>query len=291
MRTPIWESSAGALVALLNGRNPMRKPIDCHTVTLLNGTVLRWSDGEASVTFGGNTFAIGPGIKRSRLSWKTGVQVDTMRITVWDNIGTTINGAGLMGFMRRRGFDGARWRLDKLFWGLNDTTPTGALPWFSGLVADSSVDRHEARLSVKSDLHLLDVMVPRDVYQPGCLNNLFDSACGLVRFSLRDSATTTGASNANRTTIPIPTTRAAGYYSLGEVQINGGPNSGLTRTVKTHTLGQLEVMPPFPYDVASGIGFYAWPGCDGLQSTCSGKFNNLARFRGQPYVPSPETIA
>jgi hypothetical protein len=53
MRTPIWESSAGALVALLNGRNPMRKPIDCHTVTLLNGTVLRWSDGEASVTFGG----------------------------------------------------------------------------------------------------------------------------------------------------------------------------------------------------------------------------------------------
>jgi hypothetical protein len=33
-----------------------------------------------------------------------------------------------------------------------------------------------------------------------------------------------------------------------------------------------------------------YPGCDKQQATCRGKFANLARFRGQPYVPAPETI-
>jgi len=68
-----------------------------------------------------------------------------------------------------------------------------------------------------------------------------------------------------------------------------GPNAGISRTVKTHTSGALTVLQPWPFAVASGNTFTAYPGCDKAQATCSGKFSNLVRFRGMPYIPIPET--
>jgi hypothetical protein len=38
-----------------------------------------------------------------------------------------------------------------------------------------------------------------------------------------------------------------------------------------------------------GADFLAYPGCDRLQATCSGKFANLPNFRGCPFIPVPET--
>ena len=49
------------------------------------------------------------------------------------------------------------------------------------------------------------------------------------------------------------------------------------------------VVGPLPAAVANGDTFQVWPGCDKVQATCSGKFANLARFRGQPYIPMAET--
>jgi uncharacterized phage protein (TIGR02218 family) len=133
-------------------------------------------------------------------------------------------------------------------------------------------------------------MVPRDVYQPGCLNTLYDAACGLNRTTYQVTGTTTSATDAARLVFSHGLAQAAGYFDLGVIQFTSGANAGISRSVKTHTGSTLSVMQPWPAPVASGDAFKAWPGCDKTRSTCETKFSNTIRFRGHPYIPMPETV-
>jgi uncharacterized phage protein (TIGR02218 family) len=287
MRTPIWETSAGALAALLNSGAPLNKA-DVYIITLANGTVLRWSGADTQLTFGGNTYILGPGITRSRVRFVVGVEVSTLDLQLIDILGTTINGKALLPFIAARGFNGAQLRLIKVFWGVGDTGPVGALEWFTGSVRDSDIDRYEARLSVKSGTELLDTMVPREVYQPGCLNTLYDSACGLTRAAVNGAAT--GATDTRRITFSHNLGQAAGWFDRGTLTFISGPNAGVARTVRTHTTGQVTVLSPWPFAVASGHTFSVTPGCDKTLATCTSKFNNRINFRGHPFIPVPETV-
>jgi hypothetical protein len=54
--------------------------------------------------------------------------------------------------------------------------------------------------------------------------------------------------------------------------------------------GTVSLIAPFPTAPASGDAFQIYPGCDKtLDANGCAKFANTARFRGFPYVPSPET--
>lgn len=289
MRAALWETSAGALAALLNARGPIEKA-DLYTITLQGGTVLRWSGHDAAITGNSQTWQLGPGLRRSRVRFTTGLSVDTLQVTLYDVLGTTINGTPLIPFIRGGGLNGARLQLDRCFWGAGSSTPVGALLWFPGRVAEvPMIDRYEAQIVVKSDIELLDVMVPRDVYQPGCLNTVYDAPCGLSRAAFTVTGSASSASTADRTTFNA-SILSAGYLDLGVIRMTSGANNGISRTVKKHLSGSISVMPPWPFAIASGDTFSVYPGCDKLQSTCSSKFSNLARFRGQPYIPAPETV-
>jgi uncharacterized phage protein (TIGR02218 family) len=289
MRAAIWETSTGALAALLNSRAPINKA-DLYTVTLSGGSVLRWSGSDLALSGGGNTWALGPGLKRNGVRFIVGVEVDALNITLNDNASTTINGVPLVQFIRAGGLNGARIQLDKAFWGATDTAPVGAVQWFAGRVAEVSTDRYEARITVKSDIELLDVMVPRDLYQAGCLNTLYDSMCGLDKTALAVNSTASGATESRRITFSHALGQADGYFDLGVVKFTTGANAGISRTIKTHVAGSITVLQPWPFPVAVSDAFTAYPGCNKLQSTCTSKFGNLARFRGMPYIPVPETI-
>lgn len=290
MRTALWETSAGALATLLNSRAPLNKA-DLYTLTLQSGTVLRWSGSDVAITGNSQTWSLGPGLRRSRVRFTVGLSVDSLQVTLTDVLGTTINGTPLIPFIRAGGFTGARLQLDRCFWGVGDSAPVGALLWFGGRVAEVPlVDRYEAQLVVKSDVELLDVMIPRDVYQPGCLNTVYDATCGLARASFTVTGAATSASTADRTTFDHTMPQALSYFDLGVIRMTSGANNGVSRTVKRHTNISMTVMPPWPFPVASGDTFSIYPGCDKQQATCSSKFSNLARFRGQPYIPAPETV-
>lgn len=293
MRTALWETSPGALAALLNSRAPLNKA-DLYTLTLASGAVFRWSGSDLVLSGGGHTWTLGPGLQRTAVKFVVGVQVDTMTVTITDNAATLINGRGLMAFIRAGGLQGARLQLDRAFWGVGDTAPVGALLWFTGRVADIELDRYSAQLSVKSDLELLDVMVPRDVYQSGCLNTLFDGACGKSRAAYTVSDAVLASPAPTRSAIAgTLAAYAAGYFDLGVVTFTAGANAGVSRTVKSHTTAGAKVLSlvaPLPFAPAAGDAFNVYPGCDKAQATCNAKFGNLGRFRGMPYVPAPETV-
>jgi hypothetical protein len=201
---------------------------------------------------------------------------------------------------------GARLQLDKVFWGAADNAAVGALLWFSGRVADvSRVDRYEAQLTVKSDLETLDAMVPRDVYQAGCLNTLYDPACGADRVAKTVTTTAASATTAVRTSFGHALTQPTGYFDLGVARGVTGANAGVSRTIKAYTqAGALVVLQPWPFAVQAGDTFALVPGCTKALYTDAAltvrdvngcwKFHSDAdvarRFRGHPFVPTPETV-
>jgi len=74
------------------------------------------------------------------------------------------------------------------------------------------------------------------------------------------------------------------------VKFTSGLNTGVSRTLRSYTPGQFVSIAPWPFAVAPGDSFTAYPGCNKAMGTCNTKFGNLLRFRGQPFVPAPDTV-
>ena len=78
-------------------------------------------------------------------------------------------------------------------------------------------------------------------------------------------------------------------YQQGSITFTSGVNAGVTANVNAwrpalrSTLGYPLQSPPAPGDT-----FTVYYGCDHTPGTCQSKFNNLANFRGFPYVPPPQ---
>lgn len=292
MRRVTWESSGGALASLLNGSaNTQLLMADLYTFSSLAGLTLRYSGTDQSITINGTTWSAGPVLRRGRTRMTVGIEVDTLDVSIMADSSVTVSGTPLLQYLAGGGFDGVRLQLERAFSPGPGQAFVGILPLFSGRVsAISGLTRLEARLAVTSDSELLDVKLPRNVYQAPCLNTLYDSACGLVKATYTFSGTCNDAGATRSQFTCTGLAQASGYFDLGVVTFTSGPNSGLSRTVRTYTTGLIKTISPFPSAPANGNTFTIAAGCDKRQTTCSTKFSNLARFRGTPYIPTPESI-
>lgn len=278
-----------ALVTLLNGSQTLAYA-DLYTFTLQGGGVLRYTSADVPVTYGGNTFALGPLLSRSRTKLGIGISVDDLEINISADSAVQVNGKAMMTFLASGGLDGARLKLERAFMVDWSTAPAGTLVMFAGRVSDVTMGRYEARLVVRSDTELLDVKVPKNLYQPGCMNTLYDAACGKSRAALTVANAVAAAPAPTKSVFGSTLGQAASYFDLGVVTFASGANSGISRTVKSYAGGQVTLIAPFPFAPAVGDTFTIYPGCDKTQATCNSRFANLQRFRGQPFIPVPETV-
>lgn len=297
MKTPIWELSPGHLVQWLLA-NLSTKPIDLWTIRLLDGTVLRYSGADVAITINGDTYGLGPKFKRSRTTQRMGVSVDNMTVDVVATDAITFNGQPFLRALAQGAFKGARISVAWCF--LNPRNePQGLVGGFSGRFGDvPKATRHAATFTVRSLASLLDVMVPGDVYQPGCKNRLFDGRCGLAEATYTVTGTTASATPDRRT---ITSTSAAviakpsTWADLGTLRFTSGPNAGISRPVRLHTVSAgtatVTAIYPFPFAPVAGNTFELVAGCDKTETMCDTKFANRARFRGEKFVPPPESVA
>ena len=226
MKAALWETSAGALAALLNSGQPLNMA-DLYTLTLADGTVYRWSGDDVAVQGNGQTWALGPGLKRTRTRFAVGIEVDQITVSVVDIMATTFNGQALIPYIRQGGFTEAWLQLDRAYWGAADTAPVGALKWFVGRMANIAyIDRTRADLVFKSPLEMLDAMVPREVYQAGCANTVFDAQCGASKAAFTFTGTVVGGTSATRLTFTASLGKATGYFDLGVVTMTSGAAAG-----------------------------------------------------------------
>ncbi len=281
------KTASANLIAMLNGAGNALVMADCYTLTLLGGQVLRYTDFDLDLMLGGALY-ISSGIKfkRSRIRWIAGLEVDTLDLTLYANPTDTVNGVPFLRQVKGGILDGATIRLDRAYMIIGSTVAEG-LQLFSGRVAEVQTGRTEARLKVKSWLELLNVKMPRNQYQAGCGNTLFDGMCGLSKAALAVAGTVSGPSTATWFTSALA--QAASWFDLGTVTFTSGANSGISRTVRAFAGGAFAFNLPWPNVPQLGDTFTAYPGCDKQLVTCTSKFANAPKFRGEPFIPIPET--
>lgn len=282
---PTWVTSD-----LLQADARQFRVCDLLTITPLGAAAVYYTNLDQDIVYGGHTFLSGnTKFRRSKTKLVAGIDVDSMDLELYGDSTNLIAGLGVLSACRAGLLDGARVSLDKLYmpdWGL---VGLGVVNMFAGRVGTIQLSRSVAKIKTVSDLVLLNVDMPRNIYQPGCRHSLFDGGCTLNPASFIVSGAVTAGSTANSVNTNL--SQVSAYFTLGTMTFTSGVNNGLTRTIRQHTNAGGVMVPilPWPAAPATSDTFTALPGDDKQQSTCLNKFNNLVHFRAEPYVPVPET--
>lgn len=273
------------LLALISGTE--FKKADLYTITLQNGSVLRFTDYDVSIVIGGNTFlADSIVLDRTKIKNATGLEVNELTITAYSTNVVTIGGIPFLKFCEQGGLDGALVKLERCFMAEVTDTSAGSVTLFSGRVATVDVTRSKATITVKAWTELLNAQMPRNLIQPSCVHTLYDGGCKLIKAAFGVASVVADGSSQSQLLCALA--QVSGYFDLGTIGFTSGANNGLTRSVKSYTVGVINLSFPLPSAPAPGDAFTVFPGCDKTQATCTNKFNNLVNFRGFPYVPVAE---
>lgn len=274
-------------VALLASR--MFFSADLFEFEFMDGTVLRYAAGGLSRTWNGVTYqAGGPIFERGEVRCVSGLEADSITVTAWPREGNLLLGLPWAAAVTNGALDGAKLTVWRAHSAQPGTPIVGAVRLFGGDVGEAEVTVADGiKIPAQNELAVLDRKVPRAVFQPGCDRSVFDAGCGLSRSAFLYTGSMQAGSESAR--ILTSTGAAAGYYTGGEMRILSGPSAGARRTVKRHEAGGVLVLAyPLPRGVAAGNSFQLWPGCNGTSARCA-EFGNTARFRGEPFIPAPET--
>lgn len=289
------KAASGGTLAILAAGQYFRA--DQYDIALVTGTTLRYTSSDGPLKFGANTYLTGLTIKRGGLTQKAGLEVQTLNLEIapqGDNPGgaPTIGGLSFLSACRAGLLDGARVLMSKAFLSPAkpiDTSP-GQVPWFQGRIADVKCGRFAAAITVNSDIELLNIAMPRNIVQTGCVHTLFDAGCTLAEASFHNSGTITSLGATANQIVASAQPGATGYYDLGKIAFTSGALNGRSFAVKSFVAGgTITTIAPLT-GVIVGDTFIIAAGCDKQQATCSSKFSNLAHYRGYPYVPVPETL-
>lgn len=285
-----------ASTALINYLNAIRAAPDAKMLmadafqfTLANGNVLGYTNIDVSFSYNGTLFAANT-VRIDGLKYKAaiGLEVDRQQISVAALATDTISGgAPFLQALRNRAFDGCRVARYRVFFSdtIGGTVVGGVLLFQGRLGTVDEIGRTSAKLTINSDLVLLDQDMPRNVYQPTCLHTLYDAGCTLNKASF-GAAGTVGAGSTFST---INWSGAGANFAQGTIAFTSGVNSGVTATVGSALAGvALYLIYPLQNAPAAGDSFTVYFGCDHTEATCTSKFNNLANFRAFPFVPPPQ---
>jgi len=275
-----------ALVALLAGSEQFIMA-DLYTFTLAGGLVLRYSAAPTAVSANGHTFALGPKFERSKTKIVIGTQVDELEVRVYPEPTDLIGALPFLEAAWQGQLDGALLRLDRAFMpSYGDTTP-GTVVLFAGRISDIDCSRTGIEMKCRSHLELLNIQMPRRLWQASCTHVFGGSMCQFDRASL---SVTFSAGLDSTQTVVTDAPSSVTPFMLGTITGVTGANAGYSRTVAGFVSGgAVTVKLAFLFPVATGDQFQLLPGCDRTMATCTNVFNNAANFGGFPFIPTPET--
>jgi uncharacterized phage protein (TIGR02218 family) len=253
-------------------------------------TQLFYTDADQNLIYNGNTYlCTHPAVSRTGTKCSLDLSVDTVEVSIFGSAGDLVLGVPFPQFAMNGGFDGATLSIDRCFMATYGDTSAGVVNLFFGNVSEVKPSRSAVILTVSSQLELLNLDMPRNLLSPGCIHALFDIGCTLTQanYAEYDWVSAGSSMTIHSTGIQL----ASGYFTQGTILFTSGVNTGAAATIKQHTLANgvntFSLMTPMNAAPAAGDNFTAFPGCDKTMATCQGRFNNLANFRGWPFVPSP----
>jgi hypothetical protein len=156
-------------------------------------------------------------------------------------------------------------------------TSVGTVILFSGRVSEINPSRYEIALTVKSDLEILDTLMPRNTLQPTCIHTLYDSGCTLLKSAFQVAGVVTAGSGGRdprlRTHAGDRILRSRDDHvherRLERRDAEREDVHELRRRQNDRARGSLLARRLVDADApANGDTFNMYPGCDKLQATC-----------------------
>jgi uncharacterized phage protein (TIGR02218 family) len=278
--------ASAALVALLAGSEQFIMA-DLYTLTLVGGSILRYSAAPTAISANGHTFVLGPKFERSRTKVVIGTQVDELEVRVYPEPTDLIGDLLFLEAAWQGQFDGALLQLERAFMPTYGDTSSGTVVLFAGRISDIDCSRTGVELKCRSHLELLNIQIPRRLWQASCTHVFGGPMCHFNRESL---SITFSAGAVSTQTVITNAPSSVTPFVLGTIKGVTGSNAGLSRTVAAFVSGgTVTVKLAFLFPVAVGDQFQLLPGCDRTIATCRNVFNNEANFGGFPFIPTPET--
>jgi uncharacterized phage protein (TIGR02218 family) len=262
---------------------------ELYTITLVDGTVLRYTTFDQNLIVAGQIFLSGPpNFVRSEVEETLGIsKVGTLSLEIYASPTDVVEGVPILQRIARGDFDKAQITVQRLFMDEN-LGQQGTVIRFVGNIGDlDELGRVNAKFTCKSKVEDLNVSLPRNILQSTCVHTLFDAGCTLTKSSFGKNGIVQAGSTVNKllTNLIDPDS----YYDNGQLVFTSGANNGHIVAVKKYAGTVINFAVPLPVAPNAGDTFTAYPGCDKTQATCTAKFANLANFGGFPYVPAPET--
>jgi uncharacterized phage protein (TIGR02218 family) len=281
------KAASAALIALLRNSDQFIMA-DLYTFTLVGGSVLRYSAAPTALSANGYNFALGPKFERSKTKVVIGTQVDELDVKVYPETTDLIGAVPFVEAAWQGQLDGALLQLERAFMpNYGDTSP-GTVVLFAGRISDIDCSRTGIDIKCRSHLELLNIQMPRRLWQSACTHVFGDAMCQFDRSSLQATfSAAAGSTQAQIATTISPS--PPNLYIQGTIIGVTGENAGSSRTIANMDGGWVYVKLAFLSSVVVGDQFQLLPGCDRTIATCTNVFNNSIHFGGFPFIPTPET--
>jgi hypothetical protein len=276
---------------------------DLFLIMLQDGTALAWTSYDTTLFVPPYTYSPlfatgrGPLIQRKKWALKNTIDVPQMDIVIYTNGVDMPDGSNLKLSVHNGLFDYATVRLSRVFMPTAGDTSFGAVPLFTGNVAEIEIDALSITITVKGANIALDQYEPRNQYMPGCIHSVYDDGCapapgqpgGGPARTAYTVANTIGA-GVTRTFIPWGSPPPSNFanFALGYVTFTSGTAQGIRRTIPAGqaTATGLGLSYPLYQTPAAGDEFTATYGCQRNRGPngCT-FFANLQHYRGFPNLP------
>ena len=258
----------------------------CWRLERRDGIAFRFTDHDADLVVGGETYAARAGISRTAVETSAGMAVDNMDVAgILDSESITERDlrAGL--------FDYAEIRVFLINWQDPDA---GRLDLRRGWIGEVKVSRNgEFSTELRGLAQTLGQTIT-EVYSPECRADLGDARCRVDLAAFERNGSVLVVQDRERFSADVQDADLTpGYYAGGLLTWTSGANAGRAVEVLAFDAegnGQMALFLPSPFAVATGDQFIIRPGCDKRLATCRDKFDNVVNFRGEPHLPGQTRI-
>lgn len=275
----------------------------CWKVEQTNGTVRGFTDHDVDVPgFDGvTTFERSTSFSASNIENQQGLAPSNV-----DVLGYLASGTLTEDDLECGRYDGAKLTIYFVNW--QDPAAQNAII-ISGILGEVTVGDLAYHAELRSKMQCFSEYVG-SLCQQKCRSDLGDTGSGLeggCRFAMPAAVVGTVASVTSRGefsvhasgTFPDGTrgSLSGGYFAEGTATFTSGANNGVARDVTNSTYAAtsplatvgLTTAEPFPDDIQVGDTVEMQIGCDRTLDVCIKNYNNVANFRGEPYVPGTDS--
>lgn len=261
----------------------------CHifTVTRTDGVVKRFTNLDKDLVVGAETFESSDSITITAVSSaaNNGIQAANAAFIYSDS--------GIAELDVIRGvYDSAEIEIALIDY---NATNLGRIILLSGVVGSiEGTNKNMGRFEIKGLLNKGDARIG-EYYSASCRADLGDSRCTVALGAFTKTGVVDTVSTFNKLNVILSEDVADGFFSFGVITWTSGLNDGVSMEVLNQFNAgagkdTLILALSMPNPISPGDTFEIVAGCDKRIATCISKFNNVANFRGEPFVPGGDVV-